>query len=386
MRPTRLKIPDDTAAAVSRGHPWVFRDRPFRASVGEMVDLADDRDRIVAWGLYDDGPIAVRVLGRGPAPDDGLGKVIAERILRADRLRQRLAPPDTDAWRVVNGEGDGLPGLVLDRYGDLAVLRIYAAGWQPHQDAIAAAVGRLGWAKTLWRRLGVARVDGGDGGVALIGDPPPDRVVITEHGMKMLVRPHVGQKTGLFLDQREHRALVRRWASGRLVTNLFAYNGGFSLAAALGGAARVITVDIAPDAIADARENFSLNGLDPGEHGFEAADAFQWKPPGPQDLIIVDPPSLAHDRATEASARRAYRRLHQHVGGYVAVDGLLATSSCTARLGLEPWRALVAEALAPLGDWSWHHVSAEPPDHPVALAHAEGRYLKFALLRRRSTN
>lgn len=380
---TRLRIPNDTAAAVTRGHPWVFRDRAYRAPQGAVVELTDDNDRVIAWGMADDGPIAVRVLGRGPVPDQPLPKLIAERIQRADRARTRLIGGDTDCWRVVAGEGDGLPGLVVDRYGDLAVLRIYAGAWEPWLDAIVGAIGKLGWARTIFRRLGVARVDGSEGGVVLEGPSPPDQLVVNENGMRLLVRPWVGQKTGLFLDQREHRALVRRWAAGRLTANLFAYNGAFSVAAALGGAARVVTVDIAADAIEDAKENFRLNDLDPDAHGFEVADVFAWTPKGALDLLIVDPPSLAHDRQSEASARRAYRKLHARLGPHVARDGLIATSSCTARLGLDAWRLVVAEGLAGSGDWSWHWVSGEPPDHPVALAHPEGRYLKFALLRRR---
>lgn len=343
------------------------------------MELVGPDDRPVGWGLADDGPIAVRVLGRG-APEP-IPKMLAERVRRADAARVRLVPADTDCMRVVNGAGDGLPGLVVDRYGDLAVLRLYARAWEPHLDAVVRAIAALPWTARILRRLGVQRVDGREGAEVLLGSPPPDRVVVRECGMALLVRPWVGQKTGLFLDQREHRALVRRWASGRLVTNLFGYTGGFSVAAALGGASRVVTVDLAPEAIEDARENFRLNGLDPAEHGFEVADVFQWESRGPVDLLIVDPPSLAHGKKADQAARAAYRRLHRRLGPAVARDGLLATSSCTARLTLDAWRDAVREGLAPSGDWSWHWISAEPPDHPVALHHPEGHYLKFALLR-----
>ena len=378
-----MRVPPDTASAIGRGHPWVFRDRPYRAPVGAVVEICDDSDRVVGWGLADSGPIAVRVLGRGPAPTDGLPRVIMDRIVRADRVRQRMVAPDTDCWRVVNGEGDGLSGLVVDRYGDLCVVRLYASAWEPWLEAISDAIRKLGWARTAFRRLGVARVDGGEGGMVLFGADPPDCLVVSEAGVKLLVRPHIGQKTGLFLDQREHRGLVRRWASGRTVVNLFAYTGGFSVAAVLGGSARVITVDIAPDAIEDAKETFRINGIDPAEHGFEVADAFKWAPRGAVDMLIIDPPSLAHDKGAEASARRAYKKLHERLGGHVARDGLLATSSCTARLPTEAWQKVVAEGLAASGDWSWHWTSGEPPDHPVAIGHPEGRYLKFAVLRRR---
>lgn len=378
----RVTLSRSAARAVTAGHPWVFREGLIDAPVGEVVELEAD-GRVIGWGLADEGPIAIRVLGRGAPPDRPLSEVVAERIRRADAVRLRLVPPDTDAMRVVATAGDGLPGLVVDRYADLAVLRVYAKGWEPHLPHVVRAIAALPWVSRVWRRFGVQRVDGRDGGEALHGAPPPDRIVVQEHGMAMLVRPYVGQKTGLFLDQREHRALIRRWGAGRMVANLFAYTGGFSVSAALGGAARVVTVDLAPDAIEDARENFRLNGLDPAQHGFEVADVFKWTPKRAVDLLIVDPPSLARGQAAQSAARSAYKRLHGRLGGHVTRDGLLATSSCTARMSLDDWRDAVREGLAPTGDWSWHWISGEPPDHPVALHHAEGRYLKFALLRRR---
>lgn len=367
---------------VAEGHPWVYREAALAAPVGQVVELLDERDRVLAWGLADHGPIAVQVLGRGAAPDRPLADVIAERVAAADAFRFRVVPPDTDTWRVVSAAGDGLSGLVVDRYAGLAVVKVYARAWEPHLDHVVRALTRLGWVEAVVRRLGVGVVDGREGLEVLHGAAPPDRMVVREAGVLLPVRPWVGQKTGLFLDQREHRMLIRRYAAGRRVANLFAYNGGFSLAAALGGAARVTTVDIAPDAIADARDAFALNGLDPDEHEFTVADAFAWEPTGALDLLVVDPPSLAHGARSEGAARSAYRKLHRRLGPFVARQGLLATSSCTARLGLEGWMEAVQEGLVPTGDWSWHHRSAEPPDHPVALAHAEGRYLKFAILRR----
>lgn len=177
--------------------------------------------------------------------------------------------------------------------------------------------------------------------------------------------------------------MVRRWSSGRLVANLFAYNGGFSVAAALGGAARVTTVDLAPDAVDDAREAFRLNGLDPAEHVFLVADVFAWSPTETVDFMILDPPALARGRGADAAAARAYRKLHHRFAPSVPRGGLLATSSCTSRIDLATWAELVEGCLAEHGDWSWHHRSAEPVDHPVSACHPEGHYLKFALLRRR---
>ncbi len=363
-RVERLRLNADVVGTVARGHPWVYREGVRgRAEVGAPVLLVDARDRGVAWGLYDEGPIAVRVLGREPEPVPAL---LARRFAAA-----RLIPADTDAYRLCNGEGDGLGGLVVDRYGPVAVLRLYSRAWERWLDAIVRALPD----PVVYRRYGVERVDGRDGGEALRGEAP-DVVVVREHGMRLLVRPKVGQKTGLFLDQREHRRLVRGWADGRRVVNLFSYTGGFSVAAALGGARRVVSVDLAAPAIDDARENFRLNGLDPAAHGFVVGDAFRWSGE-PADLVIVDPPSLSHDRAADASARSAYKALHRHVAGLGSA--LVATSSCTARLTWERWEEAVREGLG--AGWACLHRSAEPPDHPVLLAHPEGRYLKFALLR-----
>jgi 23S rRNA (cytosine1962-C5)-methyltransferase len=381
MSVPRYRLSRAAARSVERGHPWIYREEAARAEPGAVVELLDGRGRRLGWGLADDGPIAVRVLGRGAR--EPLDQAIQARISDADALRQDLVASRSDAYRIVNGAGDGLDGLVVDRYGDLAVLRVYSAAWVPHLGPVIRAISGLPWCRTVVRRLGVERVDGREGAEVLAGPRPPETVVVNEHGMRLLVRWDVGQKTGMFLDQREHRALVRGWAHGRRVANLFAYTGGFSVAAALGGATRVVTVDLAPAAVDDARENFRLNGIDPDRHGFEVADAFTWRGDPPPTLLILDPPSLARDQASVDAARAAYRKLHRHHGVALAAGALLATSSCTARLGVAEWRDAVIDGLQPLGRWSWLHSSAEPPDHPVALAHPEGAYLKFALVARR---
>ncbi|MCB9762891.1 MAG: class I SAM-dependent rRNA methyltransferase [Alphaproteobacteria bacterium] len=386
MRPDRtlqtLQLTQDAVGPVARGHPWVYRDGVRgRAPVGAVVALADPRGGAVGFGLFDEGDIAVRVLGREPQP---VPAVVAERVQRADALRVRLLGADTDAYRVVNGAGDGLPGVVVDRYGALAVLRLYSAAWVPWMDALVDAISGLGWVETVFRRLGVARVDGQDGGVTLRGPEAPQVVVVQEHGLRFLARPWAGQKTGLFLDQREHRRRVGALAAGRRVLNLFAYNGGFSVYAAAGGAARVVSVDLAAPALEDAREAFRLNGLDPDRHGFEVADVFRWPAPGRFDLVVCDPPSLTHGKRSDGAARSAYRDLAGRVGPWVTVDGLLASASCTARLSMERWEEAVWTGLRRSGRWSLLERSEAPADHPVAIGHPEGRYLKFALLRRLS--
>jgi 23S rRNA (cytosine1962-C5)-methyltransferase len=368
----RLPLTRDTVGTVARGHPWVYRDGVRgSAAVGEPVLLVDDRGKAVAWGLFDHGPIAVRVLGREPM---ALPRLVETRIAAAER-RRALVGGETDTFRLLNGEGDGLGGVVVDRYADIGVLRLYSAAWERHLGLLVDALRPR--FDSLYRRFGVARVDDREGGEVLAGAEPPDGVVVREHGMRLLARVKTGQKTGLFLDQRENRRAVRGWSQGRVVVNLFSYNGGFSVAAALGGARRVVSVDIAPAAIEDARENFRLNGINPGAHGFEVADAFTWA--GTKaDLVILDPPSLAHDKDADNAARRAYRDLNRHA--CALSTELFATASCTARLSWDRWEEAVREGVK--GGWAWLVRASEPADHPVGVGHPEGRYLKFALLGR----
>jgi len=377
---TVVKIPPDTAAAVGRGHPWVYGQLRL-PEPGTPLRLQDPRGRVVGYGLADQGAIQIRVLGAGDPPDVDVDTLVRRRIQRADVFRNRVVGGHTDAWRVINGAGDGLPGLVLDRYGEVAVLKVYSRAWVPHLNSVVAAVRSLGWASSMLQRFGVKAVDERQGAEPRFG-MPPQTVVVTEHGMKMLVRPWTGQKTGTFLDQREHRKIVGEMSAGRRVANLFAYNGGFSVAAALGGASQVITVDIAPGAIEDARENFALNDLDPRAHVFEATDAFAWRPTGKLGLLIVDPPSLARSVKARGAAQTAYRKLHANLGGSVQRDGLVASASCTAQLDWATWSRSISEGLARSGAWSWCWQSRAPADHPIALGHPEGHYLKFALLRR----
>lgn len=376
----RLKLDQETVAAVRRGHPWIYEDAVIeRLPAGSEIRLTDHRDRIVGFGLADDGPIAIRVLGSGVEPLDTL---IEGRVRRAAALRRRLIPDQTNAYRLINGAGDLLPGLVVDRYDRLLVVRLYSAAWVPHLGLIVDALSALDGVETVYRRFGVRRVDDRDGGETLWGAAAPETVVVTEHGLRFLMRPGVGQKTGLFLDQREHRRRIGTLARHARVWNLFGYNGGFSVYAAAGGARQVLTVDVSAPALADARENFRLNGLDPDAHGFEATDVFTWDAPGRTDLLICDPPSLARGKRSDQAARAAYRDLAARVGPWVVRDGLLATYSCTARLSMARWEESVRDGLRKAGRWAWLDRGEAPPDHPVAMAHPEGRYLKSGLLRR----
>ena len=379
----RLTLTQDTLGPLRRGHPWVYTsglDEPaLLPSPGTPVQLLDSRGKPAAFGLADEGPIAIRVVDRHPEKIDVL---INRRIRNAYELRPRVLPDDTNAYRVVHGEGDGLSGLVIDRYHRTAVIRLYAACWEPYLDNITQTVASLNGIESIIRRFGVRRVDGREGAEILHGPDPGEPIVIREAGLQFLARPFSGQKTGLFLDQREHRIRMAQHAKDNEVVNLFAYNGGFSVHAAAAGAKRVISVDVASGALDDAKENFRINGINPDAHAFVSADVFHWEPDSMADVVISDPPSLTHGKDADKAARKAYRDLAQRTGTMVKPGGLLATASCTARLNWNRWEHAVREGLEKSGKWSWLWRGAEPPDHPVAMGHPEGRYLKFAVLQR----
>jgi len=393
-----LPLRKDLARHLRAGHPWVFRRAveraPARLPAGAIVDVTED-GRFVARGYYDPhSAISVRILTREPAEavDAAFWR---RRVARAAALRRELVS-GTSAYRLVHGEGDGLPGVIVDRYDRFAVLKLYSAGLTPHRAEIVEAVrAEAAGLAGVYGRDEIARDDDDEGegesgaGRVLWGAEPPERVLVDEHGMKLLVDVRRGQKTGTFLDQRENRRLVRELSRGRAeALNLFGYTGGFSVAAALGGVRHVVTVDQDREAIALARENFKENGLDMADHAFAAEDCFEllarYKKEGRRfDLVVCDPPAFAKSQKAVEGALAGYASLNRAALAVLAPGGLLVTASCSARVSAEQFSDAVKEAaykskveLALVAE------TRQPPDHPVSLQFREGRYLKCLVLRR----
>ena len=310
------------------------------------------------------------------------------------RLRRGLLDlAATNAFRWVHGEGDGLPGVVVDLYGTLAVVKLYSAGLTPYRGMLVEALrkvhpelsGVLG--RDQLAEAETLEEDAGRGGGQLLWGAAPEQVTILEKGVRFRVDPWRGQKTGFFLDQRENRGLVRHLAKGARVLNCFCFSGGFSVNAALGGATHVFSVDQDADAIALARENFRENGLDPERHDFLAADVFRllqsFREEGRQfELVVLDPPAFAKTQRAVEAALDGYASLNRQALALVAPGGLLATSSCSARVSPEAFLGALKEAATKAGvDLTLLEERYQPPDHPVALAFPEGRYLKFHVLR-----
>jgi 23S rRNA (cytosine1962-C5)-methyltransferase len=393
-----LKLVRAAALAVKRGHPWVYREglvRPPRGlASGASVELADEEGAFLARGLWDAGsPIAVRVFDRARG-DEGGEPQAPRRALDAAALgalalaavarRDGRFDAETTAYRLCNGEGDRVPGLVLDRYGDVAVLRLDTEAWAPHLEGVVAAL-RGPLAGRGVRSIGL-RVAGEEKKLRpLDGLQPPDRLLVRERSMAMEVDLGHGQKTGAFLDQRENRARVRALARGRRVLNLFSYAGGFSIAAALGGSAPVTSVDVAAAAHATAQRTFRANGVDPAAHAFVSADVFafldQARARGERfDLVISDPPSFAPSERARPRALTAYRRLHAAAAAVLAEGGVLCASSCSSHVTAEDFLATLDDAALAPRSLCLREVHGQPEDHPTLPAWPEGRYLKFAVL------
>jgi 23S rRNA (cytosine1962-C5)-methyltransferase len=383
---------------IRAGHPWVFRNglaHTPRIPPGSVVDLVDGH-RFVGRGYFDPySAIAVRVLTTDPQETIDQG-FFERRVAQALASRQQLLDlSDTNAFRLIHGEGDFLPGVIVDLYDGWAVMKLYSAGLTPHRPLIVEALARaVPGLKGVVGRDEVGRddadVDEEKGtGRMLHGPEAPQPLAILERGAKFLVDVFAGQKTGFFLDQRENRFLVRRLSRGLDVLNCFSFSGGFSVNAALGGASRVFSVDQDADAVALSRDNFKLNGVDPNAHDFLAGDVFEllesFKKEGRRfDLIILDPPAFAKSQKAVEAAIAGYASLNRQALAILKPGGLLCTASCSARVSPEAFLDAVREGGHNAGvDLTLVEERYQPPDHPIRLQFREGRYLKFLALRGR---
>ncbi|MBF0500698.1 MAG: class I SAM-dependent rRNA methyltransferase [Candidatus Riflebacteria bacterium] len=425
MSPRTLILKKDKEFSLLRGHPWIYREAvkepPPDLAMGEEVILRSHKGFDLGCGYVDpDSPILVRRV-EGAANAD-LRARLCDRIAAAVALRRSLFDEKTtNAWRAINGEGDGIPGLVVDRYGTALSLQIYSLGLEPYLDIIVTALRKALPEVTLIRRrdqVRRARTAAGsshghafdphsrlsktnetsdrsrktgkdqknteDHDALLLGRTMPPFVAFSENGMKFRADLVGGQKTGFFLDQRDNRDLIRRVARGRRCANVCGYTGAFTVAALAGGAKSCVTVDIAEPALREAEKIIQLNGFAAAKHDFITADMFKFlenTKNGPYDLLIVDPPSMAKSRRDVPLALKAYTRLNRLAFSRVAPGGLLFTASCSAQVGRDDFISAVTDALRSTGRFARFLVeSHHAPDHPIAVGHPEGRYLHGLLI------
>ena len=394
----RLRITATAETIVRSGHPWLFADSIHESNrsgqLGELAVIYDRKDKFLAVGLFDpDSPIRVRILhaGRPQTIDFAWWQTRLEKPLA---IRRNLFDAQTTGCRLIHGESDGWPGLVLDKYDSTLVLKIYTAAWMPRLDEILALFKEKIPCERIVLRLSRNIQSIAENqfqlrdGQVLFGPAPNAPVIFSESGIRFEADVLRGQKTGFFLDQRENRREVETLARGRRVLNAFSFSGGFSIYAARGGAKSVTDLDISAHALESAKRNFALNKSYPRvaacRHETLQADAFDWLASGEVkfDLIILDPPSLAKRAAEREGAIRAYERLNSLGINKLAGDGILVAGSCSAHVPAEDFFNVVRRVAAKSGrKFTELKTLRHPPDHPATFKEAEYLkviYLKFA--------
>jgi 23S rRNA (cytosine1962-C5)-methyltransferase len=414
----RLRVTAAAETALRGGHPWLFAEsigeQNRQGEAGELAVVYDRKDRFLAIGLFDpDSPIRMRVLHVGkPVTLDR--EWWRARLRAAIARRHGLFDEQTTGYRCIHGEGDGWPGLVLDRYGTVFVLKLYSAAWLPRLEEIRALIGEAFQPEQLVLRLSrniqeaasacgikegfVGEVTEGQVGIGMeakecegvkqrVETRPESLARFLETGLRFEADVVHGQKTGFFLDQRENRRRVESLAAGRHVLNAFSFSGAFSLYAARGGARSVTDLDISPRALESARRNLALNqslsAVARCSREAVQADAFDWLAEATKprfDLVVLDPPSLAKREAERAGAIRAYTSLAEGGIRVLRPGGVLVAASCSAHVTADEFFHAVLLAAARSGRrFEELATTRHPPDHPATIP--EAQYLKCVYMR-----
>lgn len=392
----RLILKAHSEISLLNGHPWVYSGAvaqpPADAEPGAVVDVFDYRGRFVTRGFYNPHSlIQVRALTQDPHRSIDRA-FLQQAIARAVALRrQAMLSAHTNAMRLVHGESDGLPGLVVDDYAGHLVVQFHTHGMEHFRSQVLDLLSALLAPRCIYERsdVGTRRAEGlPDQPTGLRrGTAPPEFVEIQEWGVRFFVDLYNGQKTGFFLDQRDNRALLQRLSRDQSLLNCFAYTGGFSAHALRGGARRTLDVDIAPQVLPAARRNLATNSPSGSRYTWIVADVFPFLDElasrGPRfDIVVLDPPSLVRKQEQLKRAMGVYTMLNRNALRLVHSGGLLVTSSCSSRISVEDFFQIVRRAA--IGARVQLRILAfnlHPADHPVDPAFPEGRYLKCIFAR-----
>lgn len=388
----RIIIKPGREAVLLRGHPWLFSGAVASVEgnpeAGEIVLAADHSGLPLAIGFFNPfSEIAFRLLTADTTAtvDHHFWR---QRIRAAAALRQKVMPPQTTAYRLINAEGDRMPGLVVDRYGDYLVLSIGTAGVEKYRrtilDGLIEEIKPLGiYERSEGRARQLEGLEDQDHIGTVYGGDIPDTVEITENNLRFEVDIVSGQKTGFFLDQRLNRELVEHLSYRATVLNCFSYSGAFSVYSARGGAKRVISLETSVQANELAKRNLEINGFSPDEHPIIRNDVFVYLRETDElfDLIILDPPAFARSKKDVARSARGYKDINLYAMRRLAEGGILATFSCSNHIDETLFTKIVLGAARDAGKTAQILGKlGTGPDHPTDLAHPEGRYLKGLLL------
>lgn len=390
-------------APVQRRHPWIFSGSVADVSgdlePGTLVTVRSRQGEFLAWGHYSPhSKIRVRLVSWNEGADPEAPSFWLARMERAVAMRRELIAGEvTTAYRVIHAESDGIPGLFVDRYGDVLVVQYLTAGSTARQELFNGLLWELVQPESLYDRSDVdilerERLTPHTG--LLKGAPPLETVEVLENGLRFLVDVQTGHKSGFYLDQRDNRAVLRRLVERRKRTkgapsllNVFAYTGGFSVYGLAGGAAEVVNIDTSESALALGRRNLALNGFDARQSEDVTGDAFEalrtFRDQGRRfDVIVLDPPKFAFTRRDIQSASRGYKDINLQALHLLKPGGLLMTFSCSGVVSAELFQKILFGAALDAGrSVQILERLSQGPDHPVALTFPEGAYLKGLLLR-----
>ncbi|MEE9462300.1 MAG: class I SAM-dependent rRNA methyltransferase [Bacteroidales bacterium] len=387
----RIVLRSGKDKSLKRYHPWVFSGAIKKIfgepSEGDVVKVYSNQDEFLGTGHYQEGSISIRILS---FMDEEIGEdFYITRIKDALAARAKLGLPDdkkTNVCRLVNAEGDGLPGFIIDYYNGTAVMQFHSIGMHMHRDLLVKGLQEI-----LGDRLRAvydksattlpSRYATGYKNEYLSGSP--SQTIVKEHGNQFSIDWEKGQKTGFFIDQRENRKLLGEYSDGRNVLNLFGYTGGFSVYARQCGAELVHTVDSSAHAIDMANKNMELNFGEQHRHQGITADVLKFlvKPASSYDLMILDPPAFAKHHNVLNNALQGYKRLNARAIEKIKPGGIIFTFSCSQAVSKENFRKSVFAASANTGRRvRILHQLTQPADHPVSIYHLEGEYLKGLVL------
>lgn len=373
--------------SVKRFHPWIFsgaiQHTPDQLKDGDWAEVKDSKNKTLGFGHYQKGTITVRMIVFDQTPPTHAVYHDKIKTALAQRLDTHVITEITNAYRLIHGEGDGLPGLIVDIYHDVAIIQAHSAGMQRDRPLIAEAIKSV-FAEHNLSLLAVYSKSLTEKSESeyLLGMAAVPHIVM-EYGNKFYIDWEEGQKTGFFLDQRENRKLLGAMAKGKAVLNTFCYTGGFSIYALQNEATLVHSVDASEKAIALTRKNISLNGFDPETHACFAMDTFDFlkDKKDAYDVIILDPPAFAKHKDARHQAVKGYQRLNAEAMKAVKPGGIIFTFSCSQVVDRQLFYDTIVSAGIQAGRQIkvLHHLT-QPADHPVSLYHPEGEYLKGLVL------
>ncbi len=388
MKNNEIILKKDREFALLKGHPWIYgeavKEIGTGIKTGTIVSVFSHKKHWLGQGYIDvDSRILVRMLPL--ARNESVNKGIKRLVSNAIRLRKSFFnETQTNAYRLINGEGDFLPGLIVDRYAEAVSIQVYSLGLEPVIDLVIEQLCQeLPEIKYIWRRNQIRVAKTAYSGL-IKGRNLPPRIRFLENGLNFVTDLVNGQKTGFFLDQRDNRNLIRQLADKKSFLNICGYTGAFTVAAAAGQATDSVTVDIAKPALEEAKNNLELNNFSLNTHKLVCADMYDYLQECRQKfgLVVLDPPSMAKSKKDQHKAIRAYQKLNILGMKVVEPGGLLFTASCSSQVSREDFACAVKDAAvkakvkAQIIQERFHAC-----DHPTSLCHPEGRYLKGMLLR-----